>query len=337
MLQTIDLKKSFDGFAAVDGASLTVANGEFFALLGPSGCGKTTLLRLIAGLENPTSGKILLNAKEIQGRPANERPCHTVFQSYALFPNMSVEGNVGFPLRVKGVSSSEVNQRVAKALGMVRLTGVEKQNVTTLSGGQQQRVALARALIGEPKVLLLDEPLSALDFKLRLVMREELKRLQRRVGCTFILVTHDQDEALSMADRIAVMNKGRIEQTGTGEEIYLTPATPFVAEFIGRTNRLALTGRETAARLVRPENMRCMTRQERASEDEEFVLGVVEQRHFRGCSVDYIIALEGGGSSLTVSMRNENSAVPSLKMFRPGELVSVAWNKSAVLTLGAIH
>ncbi|HJS29566.1 MAG TPA: ABC transporter ATP-binding protein [Anaerolineales bacterium] len=242
-VELVDVNKQFTDPAgnlvyAVDQVSLQVKEGEFFSLLGPSGCGKTTTLRMIAGFEYPTSGEILLHGKEMGQTPPYKRPVNTVFQHYALFPHMSVGQNVGFGLEMSGVEKKDIGARVKEALTMVRLTGMEERKPKQLSGGQQQRVAVARALINHPEVLLLDEPLGALDLKLRKEMQLELKTIQREVGITFIYVTHDQEEALTMSDRIAVMNGGRVLQVGTPEEIYEEPSTRFVAEFIGETNFL---------------------------------------------------------------------------------------------------
>ena len=235
-----DIVKDFDSggssVRAVDRVSVEIADGEFFALLGPSGCGKTTTLRLIAGFEQPTSGHILIRGQAMEGIPAYHRPVNTVFQDYALFPHLTVEKNIMFGLQMEGVNNKEARKRAHEALEQVRLPGVGERKPHQLSGGQQQRVALARALVKQPAVLLLDEPLGALDLKLRKNMQFELKALQRDVGITFIYVTHDQEEAITMADRIAVMNEGVMLQVGTPEEIYEHPETHFVADFIGETN-----------------------------------------------------------------------------------------------------
>nr|WP_241427612.1 ABC transporter ATP-binding protein [Fertoeibacter niger] len=222
----------------MDDVSVQIRQGEFFTLLGPSGCGKTTLLRLIAGFETPTSGQILLDGKDITADPPNRRPVNTVFQSYALFPHLTVAQNVGFGLQMQGRPRAEVADRAAKMLTLVRLDHLAQRKTSQLSGGQQQRVALARALAPQPKVLLLDEPLSALDLKLRKEMQIELKRLQHETGITFVFVTHDQEEALTMSDRIGVMSAGKILQVGSPRDIYTRPANRFVASFIGETNFL---------------------------------------------------------------------------------------------------
>ncbi len=232
------ITKMFGSVTAVDNVSFEIRPNEFFALLGPSGCGKTTLLRMIAGLETPTSGTISIDGRPMSGVPANARPVNMVFQSYALFPHMTVEENVAYGLKVVGTPRREIGPRVMEALSMVQLGDYAGRRPDQLSGGQRQRVALARALVKRPKVLLLDEPLSALDAKLREQMRLELANLQQTVGITFIIVTHDQDEALSMADRIAVMDRGRVCQIATPEELYESPSNRFVADFIGKVNLL---------------------------------------------------------------------------------------------------
>ncbi|HEU0248817.1 MAG TPA: ABC transporter ATP-binding protein [Gaiellaceae bacterium] len=233
--------KRFDDTVAVDGISVEIPRGSFFALLGPSGCGKTTTLRMIGGFEEPTEGRILLGDQDVVGLPPYKRDVNTVFQSYALFPHMAVEDNVAFGLERKGVPKNELKGRVAEMLELVGLSGFGKRKPKQLSGGQQQRVALGRALVNHPRVLLLDEPLGALDLKLRKQMQLELKRIQHEVGITFVHVTHDQEEAMTMADTIAVMNRGRIEQLGPPQELYERPATAFVAGFLGASNLLAGT------------------------------------------------------------------------------------------------
>jgi spermidine/putrescine transport system ATP-binding protein len=237
-VRLVALTKRFEDVTAVDGIDLTVASGEFFSLLGSSGCGKTTTLRMVAGFEQPTSGQILLDGEDMAGRPPNKRNVNTVFQSYALFPHLKVSDNIAFGLRRAGVDRSEIRRRVAEAVELVELTGLEKRKPAQLSGGQQQRVALARALVLKPAVVLLDEPLGALDAKLRRSLQIELKALQEQIGLTFIYVTHDQEEALTMSDRLAVMNHGRIEQLGPPKEVYSAPATTFVADFLGLSNLL---------------------------------------------------------------------------------------------------
>lgn len=235
---------------ALDNVSCEIRTGEFFTLLGPSGCGKTTLLRLIAGFEMPSAGQILIDGQDVTGQPPNRRAVNTVFQSYALFPHLSVAENIGFGLKMKGIAKAEVDRTVQEMLALVRLEAMAGRKTSQLSGGQQQRVALARALAPRPKVLLLDEPLSALDLKLRKEMQVELKRLQTETGITFVFVTHDQEEALTMSDRIAVMSAGRIQQLGAPREIYTKPRNRFVASFIGETNFLTATGVPGGAKLA---------------------------------------------------------------------------------------
>ena len=233
--------KKFDEVTAVDDIDLTIGDGEFFSLLGPSGCGKTTTLRMIAGLELPTAGSVLIHGEEMGLKPPNKRPVNTVFQNYALFPHMTVAGNVEFGLRMKKVPKEKRSELIDWAINLVEMDGLSHRKPTQLSGGQQQRVALARALVNRPKVLLLDEPLGALDLKLRQQMQIELKNLQREVGITFVYVTHDQEEAVTMSDRIGVMHEGKLLQIGTPEDIYERPSTRFVADFIGRSNFLEAT------------------------------------------------------------------------------------------------
>jgi spermidine/putrescine transport system ATP-binding protein len=251
-VRLVEVTKRFDDVVAVDRLSLEIASGSFFALLGPSGCGKTTTLRMIGGFEQPTEGQILLGDREVSGLPAYKRDVNTVFQSYALFPHLSVLENVAFGLRRRGLKGKEVRGRVGEMLRIVGLGGMERRKPSQLSGGQQQRVALARALVNRPRVLLLDEPLGALDLKLRKQMQLELKAIQHEIGITFVHVTHDQEEAMTMADRIAVMNLGRIEQLGAPTELYENPQTAFVAGFLGVSN--LIRGTVAAADRVRLEH-----------------------------------------------------------------------------------
>ena len=234
-----ELTKAFDELVAVDGIDLDMPPGEFFTMLGPSGCGKTTTLRMIAGFERPTSGRIMLDGSDVARVPPHQRNVNTVFQSYALFPHLNVAGNVAFGLKYHKLSKGERDKRVGEALELVNLTEFARRKADQLSGGQQQRVALARALVLRPRVLLLDEPLGALDARLRKNLQVELKALQSELGMTFVFVTHDQEEALTMSDRIAVMNKGNVEQAASPREVYEEPATVFVAEFLGVSNLLA--------------------------------------------------------------------------------------------------
>lgn len=240
-VQLVSLVKKFDNFTAVDGIDLLIPAGEFFSLLGPSGCGKTTTLRMIAGFEQPTSGEVRLDGADMAGTPASKRNVHTVFQSYALFPHMKVEENVAFGLKRAKIAKDQIRQRVGEALELVQMQSMAHRKPAQLSGGQQQRVALARALVMKPSVLLLDEPLGALDAKLRRQLQVELKALQEQVGITFVYVTHDQEEALTMSDRIAVMNHGKVEQVAPPREMYDEPASAYVADFLGVSNTMDAT------------------------------------------------------------------------------------------------
>jgi ABC-type Fe3+/spermidine/putrescine transport system ATPase subunit len=273
-VQVDQLTKTFGDVTALDRVSLSFESGRFVCLLGPSGCGKTTLLRLIAGLDQPDGGSIRIDGADAAAQPAHRRPVHTVFQHYALFPHLDVAGNVGFGLRYQGVTGDQAARRVAQALELVQLPGLERRMPHELSGGQKQRVALARALVLRPRVLLLDEPLAALDAQLRRLMRIELKTLQARLGITFLFVTHDQEEALALADRIVVMNRGRIEQDASPAEVYERPATPFVAEFMGAGNFFGDF-------IVRPERLRLHADPARA-DPERSRLVVVRQRVYQG-------------------------------------------------------
>ncbi|MGE0119269.1 MAG: ABC transporter ATP-binding protein [Dongiaceae bacterium] len=282
-----------DAVRALDGVSVTIGKNEFFTLLGPSGCGKTTLLRLIAGFELPTAGEILLDGQPVEHLPPYQRPVNTVFQSYALFPHMSVAQNIAFGLEMRGLPKGEIESTVAEMLALVKMSDYGGRRPAQLSGGQQQRVALARALANHPKVLLLDEPLSALDLKLRQGMRTELKSLQKRTGITFVFVTHDQEEALTMSDRIAVMSRGRIQQLGAPTDVYERPVNRFVADFIGDTNIIddaAILGRE--GNFVR---CRCMAGMEVLAVP---VNGVADGARARLAVRPEKIALRAGGAGI---------------------------------------
>jgi spermidine/putrescine transport system ATP-binding protein len=339
------LTKRFDDVIAVDDLDLDIADGEFFALLGPSGCGKTTTLRMIAGLEIPSAGSLKIHGDEVGRLPPNKRPVNTVFQNYALFPHMSVADNVGFGLRMLKTKKPDIEQRVAEAIGLVQLSGMEGRRPSQLSGGQQQRVALARALVNRPKVLLLDEPLAALDLKLRQGMQLELKQLQREVGITFVFVTHDQEEALALADRIGVMGDGRLLQVGTPEEIYDAPVNRFVADFIGRSNFLpgtiessdtvcltngtrvtAPTDRsigDSVALSLRPERVELVDRGA-APAGRPTLDGTVSTMTFLGSGVVYQVALDW----MTIEVRSENR--PSVQRRDVGDDVSLWWRDDAV-------
>jgi spermidine/putrescine transport system ATP-binding protein len=323
--------KRFDDVTAVDALSLNIAEGEFFTLLGPSGCGKTTTLRIVAGFEDPDEGTVLIDGSDVAGRPPHKRPTNTVFQSYALFPHLSVEENVAFGLRRKGVDKAEIGRRVSAELDRVGLGREAQRKPSQLSGGQQQRVALARALVNLPSVLLLDEPLGALDLKLRKGLQVELKRIQRDVGITFVYVTHDQEEALTMSDRIAVMNEGRVEQVAGPEEIYERPATTFVAGFIGVSNLMPGTIEtggeirldtgptvrtaevngfkpgERCFAVVRPEKLWIDRAEEPPDPRLPSVEGTVESSLYLGTSTQVVVDL-GGEVRLTVLHPNVNDA-----------------------------
>jgi putative spermidine/putrescine transport system ATP-binding protein len=340
-IELIGVRKEFGSgdhrVVAVEGADLTVADGELFAILGPSGSGKTTVLRLIAGFEQPTEGVIKLGGQDVTALPPARRDTNTVFQQYALFPHMTVAQNVEYGLRVRGVAKAERRQRGGEALDMVRLSGLGERKPEQLSGGQQQRVALARALVGRPKVLLLDEPLGALDLKLREQMQVELKAIQREVGITFVIVTHDQDEALTLSDRIAVFNDGRIEQIGGAREIYENPANRFVADFVGTSNVLAGTAAEavlgrTGTFAVRPERILVLD----PAKDAAANLGVgmhsvdatVAEVIYAG-PITRIAARNPAGVSLTASLLSAEAS----HNLAHGASVVLAWPESAVRDL----
>ena len=291
------VEKRFGDVVAVAGVDLDVRDGEFFSMLGPSGSGKTTTLRMIAGFELPTAGRILLHGKDVTGVPPFDRDVNTVFQDYALFPHMSVADNVGYGLVVRKVAKAERTARIGDALRMVRLEGYDKRKPSQLSGGQRQRVALARALVNRPRVLLLDEPLGALDLKLREQMQVELKALQREVGISFVYVTHDQGEALSMSDRVAVFNHGRIVQTGTPTDVYERPSIRFVADFVGGSNVIdaAFAGRlglASGSYSLRPEKIEILAEVATATSGRRSFAGVIETVLYQG-AVRRIRVVEG--------------------------------------------
>jgi putative spermidine/putrescine transport system ATP-binding protein len=322
--------KRFPGVVAVDGVDLEVESGEFFSMLGPSGSGKTTMLRMIAGFEQPTSGAIYLGGVDVTRLAPFDRDVNTVFQDYALFPHMSVEQNIEYGLKVRKVPRAERRTRVDDALATVRLVGYGTRRPSELSGGQRQRVALARALVNRPRVLLLDEPLGALDLKLRGEMQIELKEIQREVGITFIFVTHDQEEALTMSDRIAVFNAGRIEQIGTPTELYERPGSPFVAGFVGTSN--LLTG-DTAYQVlgtygtftVRPERLRLVAAATAAATDDIVAEGTVRGVQYLGSHTRIHVELDAGAELVVDEQNRSDSTVDSNELI--GSRVVLAWSR----------
>jgi spermidine/putrescine transport system ATP-binding protein len=341
-VRLVDLVKRFADVTAVAGINLDMPEGEFFSLLGPSGCGKTTTLRLIAGFERPDEGQILLDGVDMAQTPPHKRNVNTVFQNYALFPHLTVADNVAFGLRYKDVSKADAKKRVGEALALVRLEGLERRRPSQLSGGQQQRVALARALILNPAVLLLDEPLGALDAKLRKALQLELKALQEEVGITFVYVTHDQEEALTMSDRLAVMSNGRVEQIGTPSEVYEEPGTAYVADFLGVSNLMEarVEGRDTGGRakvrlgdfelvaskgdtdavgdvkmVIRPERVRL---EAQGTVGENHVPGMVERVVYVGSIMQVIVHL-APGQTLQAWVQNQGEGLP----FQQGAPVAV--------------
>jgi spermidine/putrescine transport system ATP-binding protein len=345
-----DLTKRFDDVVAVDNLSLEIERGKFFALLGPSGCGKTTTLRMIGGFEEPTSGSIELGGSDVSGQPPYKRDVNTVFQSYALFPHLSVFENVAFGLRRKKLRGQELQKRVREALDLVGLGLLEKRKPKQLSGGQQQRIALARALVNHPRVLLLDEPLGALDLKLRKEMQLELKRIQHDVGITFVHVTHDQEEAMTMADQIVIMEGGRIEQQGTPGELYEKPRTAFVAGFLGVSNLLygaavgddrvrledgteiqvpqeALHGRTGKVQIgVRPEKLRL------GGGETNSLAGTVSESAYIGVSTQYIVETPAG--AITVYVQNDR---PGANGVSPGDRLTVGWSPDCTFVVDAME
>jgi ABC-type Fe3+/spermidine/putrescine transport system ATPase subunit len=312
ILELRRLVKQFPGHQAVRDISLSIPQGSFFSLLGPSGCGKTTTLRLIAGFEEPTSGEVLLNGEVVNRRKPYERNVSTVFQNYALFPHLTAQQNVEFGL--KRHNANDIARRVREALELVSLSGKESRRPAQLSGGERQRVALARSLVLQPDVLLLDEPLAALDPKLRKQMRIELKAMQRRVGITFLLVTHDQEEALSMSDQLAVMNEGRVEQVGTAEDVYLRPQSRFVAGFLGAVNWINGVG-------IRPESVRVAR-----APAERSAPATVTGSVFLGDCVQVLMRLASGEDAVAQLARADAA-------FQPGEAVHLSWNAADEMTL----
>jgi spermidine/putrescine transport system ATP-binding protein len=344
-IRLIGLTKRFDDVVAVDGISLDIERGHFFALLGPSGCGKTTTLRMIGGFEEPTEGRIELGGVDVAPLPPYKRDVNTVFQSYALFPHLTIFENVAFGLRRRGVKGGELRRRVTEALELVGLAGLERRKPRQLSGGQQQRIALARALVNRPRVLLLDEPLGALDLKLRKEMQLELKRIQHEVGITFVHVTHDQEEAMTMADRIVIMDGGHIEQLGTPTELYERPRTPFVAGFLGVSNLLegtvagddlvrltdgtdvhcpreALSGRSGSVQIgVRPEKLRI------GGEAENKLSGTVTESAYIGVSTQYIVDTPAG--PVTVYVQNDRPG----GQVATGERLTLSWSPESTFVV----
>lgn len=348
--------KSFDGDVALKNFNLSISDGEFLTLLGPSGCGKTTMLRLLGGFEECDSGEILLDGKSMTGVEPENRPVNTVFQSYALFPHMSVYDNISFGLKIAGLNTADIDRKVAKALKLVRLENMGQRMPGELSGGQQQRIAIARAIVNKPRVLLLDEPMSALDYRLRKEMQKELKELQRTLGITFILVTHDQEEAFTMSDRVVVMNKGSIEQIGTPREIYEDPANLYVARFVGEINVLdgVITGQKENSFnaevegvpvivkskrdfsegdkvhvLLRPEDFRIEVMREVKDDPElaekfskALLKGRVEHTYYKGATYDLDITLDDGKKILVSEFFDEDAET---LYFHAGDRVAVGW------------
>jgi putative spermidine/putrescine transport system ATP-binding protein len=315
------VRKTYGEVVAVDGVDLEIGRGEFFTMLGPSGSGKTTTLRLVAGFERPDAGRVELRGTDITGAPPFARDVNTVFQDYALFPHMSVAENVAYGLRIRRVRRRERRERVAEALQLVRLVGFEGRRPSQLSGGQRQRVALARAIVNQPQVLLLDEPLGALDFKLRQEMQIELKRIQRELGMTFLYVTHDQEEALTLSDRLAVFNHGRVEQVGPPAEVYEHPATEFVAGFVGVSNVLERDGRRFT---IRPEKIRMLA-------DGGGEPGTVREVVYVGMVTRYLVELDQGGELAVIRQNLEETSAQVLE--ERGRRVMLTWDPAHTVSI----
>ena len=346
LIQIRSLVKKFGKDAAVNGVSLDIYDKEFLALLGPSGCGKTTLLRMLGGFENPTAGEILMDGKDLTRLPPNKRPLNMVFQSYAVFPHMNVQDNIAYGLRMDGVGKEEIKQRVQESLSLVRLESYATRFSHQLSGGQRQRVALARALVKRPRVLLLDEPLSALDAKLREAMQTELVKLQHTVGITFVVVTHDQDEALSMAERIAVMKDGEIKQLDSPRNLYEAPTNQFVADFIGRMNIVAAkhidnnryaadnlgevfaadNNQQAAFVAIRPAYIAIASAA--AAADNQFVAEVDNISYYGGETVLTVKTTQGAIFTVILPNQNRNAAAPNI-----GQQIVIGWTAADMITL----
>ena len=360
IIELRNVSKYFDDVCALSSVDLSIVNGEFLTLLGPSGCGKTTILRLISGFEKPTTGHVFINGRQVNELPPEKRQVNTVFQNFALFPHMTVFDNVAFGLKMQKVGKAEINERVREILRTVHLEALADRKPHQLSGGQQQRVALARAIVNNPVVLLLDEPFSALDFRLRQKMQLELKHLQRKLGITFVFVTHDQEEALAMSDRVVVMNQGHIEQTGTPQSVYEEPANMYVARFVGEINILSarilglregkrngtvgymaevegvafpvrsrhnFESGEAVKVLLRPEDLKVAL----PGGDDEFsrvlmagphFMGRIEETVYKGATVDILIRLDSGRELMAAEFFNEDDEDIN---YTPGERVAVAW------------
>ncbi|MBI2333150.1 MAG: ABC transporter ATP-binding protein [Chloroflexi bacterium] len=332
-----NVSRHFGEVKAVDDVTLEIRDGEFFSMLGPSGSGKTTCLRMIAGFERPSAGQIFLYGQDVSNLPPYERSVNTVFQDYALFPHMTIEENIAYGLMIKGVSKEDRIKQVGEMLELVRLPGYGGRKPSQLSGGQRQRVALARALINHPKVLLLDEPLGALDLKLRQQMQVELKNIQREVGITFIFVTHDQEEALTMSDRIAVFNEGNVEQIGTPADIYEHPQSSFVAGFVGVSNLLSgevakrITGTEDKFS-IRPEKIHFAKADGKAGADSYQASGNIRDVIYLGLYTRYLVELDGGGDLVVVEQNLKSTSMDVMQA--KGQPVQLFWKKEHISRLG---